>query len=81
LFRHGEDKRPLHLRLRAFLLGLAGVFRTVARFGEIGIRILDSRVLIAVPELAAEGSVPRILLILLFDCTFSLVLVSVLGHR
>ena len=67
--------------LGAFLFGLSGMFGIAAGFGKVRIGVLDSRILIAVPELTAEGSVAWPFGVLLFDCPIAFVLISVLNHQ
>lgn len=85
--RTGEDARPPLLCDLFFFqeligsFGLSRVFRVLARFGKVGIGVLDAGVLVAVPQLAIQAGIAAVLTIFWFKCTLMTILVFVSRHE
>jgi hypothetical protein len=56
------------------------VLRVFSGLGKIGVSGLQSRILVAVSELALQRAIARLIVLIVFHCTFTTVLVSAIEH-
>jgi hypothetical protein len=61
-------------------LRLTTVLGVSSGLGKIGVGRLQSRILVAVSELALQRAIARLIVLVVFDCSFTTVLVSAIEH-
>jgi hypothetical protein len=61
-------------------LRLTTVLGVSSGLGKIGVGGLQSRILVAVPELALQRAIARLIVLIVFHCAFTTVLVSAIEH-
>jgi hypothetical protein len=66
---------PRQAALRSFSFRLAAMFWILPRFGKIGVRILQHRILIAMPKLFLEANIARDFMVLGFRGPFRRILI------